>query len=805
MKPGARNIALLLSAVVFQHTGATAATYYVDSVAGVDANNGTSLGTPWKSLTKVNAIDFLPGDQVLFKKGSSWTGTLTPKGNGSSSAQLVFDAYGTGAAPLINGGGGANAVMLWSKKYFTFQNFSVTNDAPKDGYRTGIRMTFVGPPSSMRVFPGVKILNNEIHHVRGFTVRSQGIYSTAALYVEMADAEGCKVQVQDLLVEGNNFHDNRCIGFNMKSAGNYGGRPELWATNFKIRQNIFSQGGADHIVINGAIAPLIEHNSGYDAGILATYPAASYIAGMWTCYYTKDAIFQFNEVARTHSETLNGASGDSQAFDADFGTQGNQIFQYNYTHDNDGGVLLMMWDPKVAKTVIYRYNLSVNDGRNTFTGCQFNLNTVFGKNSAYVYNNVLYTTRQEGFKFLDKQACYYYNNIFDMPAAIYSSKPVFSNNCYFGHTPDVTDPCKILADPMFVGPLPATAGKDGYVAANLDIFKLRPNSPCINAGMAIIEPPGNGGRDFWGNSLYAGGFPDIGAHEVVGCNRPAPAAVTITDNPASNSVIYTGSWGHHADPLWYNATKSESSAVGNHVEFVFHGTNASIFGHKGLGHGKLNVSVDDGAPVLVDCYSPVDRFRVRLYQISGLTNADHTLKATVAAKNPVSTWNTIGIDYFLQESGTPASSPVVSTWDNPPSAAVVYSGTWTAGTNDTHCWCGTKSTSSTVGDYVDFAFVGTGAGLYGGKAASFGKLSIAIDGGAATVVNCYQPTLPDYLVKLYEVNGLASGKHTMRATVATKDAASSANTVALDFFQSLDGGGPPVKGVVGSRPVSVFK
>jgi len=48
---------------------AWAATYYVDATNGRDPNNGTSELTPWKTIAKVNASRFQPGDQILIKRG----------------------------------------------------------------------------------------------------------------------------------------------------------------------------------------------------------------------------------------------------------------------------------------------------------------------------------------------------------------------------------------------------------------------------------------------------------------------------------------------------------------------------------------------------------------------------------------------------------------------------------------------------------------------------------------------------------------------------------------------------------------
>jgi len=51
---------------------AWAATYYVDATNGNDSNNGISGLTPWKTIAKVNASNFNPGDQILFKRGEVW-------------------------------------------------------------------------------------------------------------------------------------------------------------------------------------------------------------------------------------------------------------------------------------------------------------------------------------------------------------------------------------------------------------------------------------------------------------------------------------------------------------------------------------------------------------------------------------------------------------------------------------------------------------------------------------------------------------------------------------------------------------
>ncbi|HLZ40315.1 MAG TPA: polysaccharide deacetylase family protein [Candidatus Sulfotelmatobacter sp.] len=76
--------------------------YYVSSGSGNDSNNGTSAATPWQTLARVNSQTFLAGDVIYLKRGDNWNEQLIPShGGGTAGNPIQFDAYGTGAAPLI--------------------------------------------------------------------------------------------------------------------------------------------------------------------------------------------------------------------------------------------------------------------------------------------------------------------------------------------------------------------------------------------------------------------------------------------------------------------------------------------------------------------------------------------------------------------------------------------------------------------------------------------------------------------------------------------------------------------------------
>jgi hypothetical protein len=90
------TILLLLSQTTF-------ATNYYISNTGSDSNNGTSTSTAWQTISKVNSSTFVPGDQILFKRGDTFFGSLTISQSGVSGNPITFDAYGTGAKPIITG------------------------------------------------------------------------------------------------------------------------------------------------------------------------------------------------------------------------------------------------------------------------------------------------------------------------------------------------------------------------------------------------------------------------------------------------------------------------------------------------------------------------------------------------------------------------------------------------------------------------------------------------------------------------------------------------------------------------------
>jgi parallel beta-helix repeat protein len=97
------KIFILIVFLIFPAILIAQTTYYVSSSEGNDANAGTNTIEAWQSLAKVNSFKPNPGDQILFRRGDKWEGTLIPSSSGSSGSPIVYGAYGSGDKPKIYG------------------------------------------------------------------------------------------------------------------------------------------------------------------------------------------------------------------------------------------------------------------------------------------------------------------------------------------------------------------------------------------------------------------------------------------------------------------------------------------------------------------------------------------------------------------------------------------------------------------------------------------------------------------------------------------------------------------------------
>jgi hypothetical protein len=146
------------------------ATDYYVSPTGNDNSNGTSTGTAWKTITRVNnsAFSYQPGDRILFQRGGTWRGEVIMGTSGTGAQNITIGAYGSGAKPLIKG---SELMSGWSQYSGNIWRTSVAGPVDQV-YVAGQMMTMARYPNSgwMRNSQGggTQIQSNDLTQPNGY-------------------------------------------------------------------------------------------------------------------------------------------------------------------------------------------------------------------------------------------------------------------------------------------------------------------------------------------------------------------------------------------------------------------------------------------------------------------------------------------------------------------------------------------------------------------------------------------------------------------------------------------------------------
>ncbi len=112
--------------------GSAATSYYVSAATGSDSYDGAApvhtsgLNGPWKTVAKVNASHFNPGDSVLFARGDVWREELVITSSGTAGSPVTFGAYGSGPAPALMG---SSVVSGWDQADITARPADILSES----------------------------------------------------------------------------------------------------------------------------------------------------------------------------------------------------------------------------------------------------------------------------------------------------------------------------------------------------------------------------------------------------------------------------------------------------------------------------------------------------------------------------------------------------------------------------------------------------------------------------------------------------------------------------------------------------
>lgn len=533
-------------------TNTQGVTYYVSTCTGRDDNDGRSPQTAFYSLRAISGTALHAGDRILLQRGCVFENDYLHLKNihGREDCPITIAAYGEGELPLIetNGCGTwfqnygypldhpahryrgyvSSSILLYDCSYIEVKDIAVTNRALAidtvyndiDAMnRTGVAVV----AQNAGTLHHIHLKGLDVRHVHGNVydkhMNNGGIYFTA--FQPVNEALTGIARFDDILIEDCYLEDVNRWGiaaaytaynahFTTKEIpdeviARYG------SSRVVIRGNYVKDAGGDAITTMYCDRPLVEKNisqgaarqinrKDYSQSDMGRVAAAVW---PWKC---KNALFQYNEVFETRYH--NGENQDGQAFDADWGD--GTIYQYNYSHDNEGGCLMICGEEAV--NTVFRYNISQNDGRAVLLPASSPV--------AEIYNNTFYIRPDVPFiatnsdavgPMIVKNNIIYRNGIAAKEENWYPEITQYENNVFFGYeNPPVEQGNNWNADPGLQAPGTGQTGSVQQSALNsLDGYRLKPDSIAIGKGIPL--PENDLEKDFFGQPLSE--VSSIGAHQ----------------------------------------------------------------------------------------------------------------------------------------------------------------------------------------------------------------------------------------------------------------------------------------------------
>lgn len=526
--------------------------YYISSLNGDNSNDATTEDKAWETLDKLVGVDLQPGDRVLLESGSVFNGFIHLKDvSGTKENPIEITKYGGEAKPIINGDGEgvwyqdyvqpmdnsghrskgyvSSTVLLYDTDFIKINNLEITNKSDDFDYlsasdKVSARMDRTGVAAIAKnggTMESIYLEDLYIHYVDGNIQDKHMNNGGIQMNVSKPDNESETgiARYDDIVIRGCHVKDVSRAGIVMGYTYNHGKFngaaiddetvKKYGHTNILIEENYVQNSGNDAICVMYSYRPLIQKNVSDRAGVdMLEYSYwQNFCATIWP-WKCKDAIFQNNEAF----DTIGQNNGDGQAWDIDWSD--GTVYQYNYSHNNGGGAMLICLNE--AYNGVFRYNISQNDLNS--------LITFQGNPLAKIYNNVFYVDGDRETRIHHPQPGkrggqgYLANNIF---YNISTGNPndewepgnqQFTHNLYYGYdtTPN-SDKFAITEDPKFINPGSAPTSSIGKVhdISVFDGYKVKEDSPVINSGIYVA---GGNDKDFFGNIV--GLIPDIGIQEV---------------------------------------------------------------------------------------------------------------------------------------------------------------------------------------------------------------------------------------------------------------------------------------------------
>ena len=452
--------------------------------------------------------EFQPGTHILFASGKSFNGQFAPSGSGTLENPIRVSSYNsetgeiyqddTDQKAILNGQGAVNSTFyLYNGEYWEINNLEITNTNGSEEDQGELRGLYI-VAEDFGIVNDVKVTNCYVHDVNGKVAGKK----RGGIHIHVI-GDKVKTKFHNLLIANNFVSRIGGVGIgNTSSWGSIHSSDFYPWTNFIIRGNRVEHTGRNGIIARVGYKQLVEYNTlAYNSEYSTGHSVFN--------FNTIDCIMQYNEA---YGNTGEPGDIDHGGFDADYNARGT-IIQYNYSHDNNWFCGIMR---KFNRNITIRYNISINERLGAY---MYGFPWEDNAKGIWIYNNTHYFKAGLNASIIASPGrirtpsyTYFYNNIFYFEdSGSWGVEPdktcEFSNNLFYNVAPKGKN--AIVGDPMFINPGVVSKDIDMKNPDRLSSYRLKNNSPAIDAGLLLNE---NGGMDFSGKTLGYESI-DLGAFE----------------------------------------------------------------------------------------------------------------------------------------------------------------------------------------------------------------------------------------------------------------------------------------------------
>jgi SpoIID/LytB domain protein len=333
----------------------------------------------------------------------------------------------------------------------------------------------------------------------------------------------------------------------------------------------------------------------------------------------------------------------------------------------------------------------------------------------------------------------------------------------------------------------ATVTLDGGTPVTVDMYSptvlyQQPvyNTGNLAAGIHTLTIEWTGTK----NAASAGYMVGVDAFDVVGVLTQAEGPTRTEQSDTDFS--YGGPWSTFATSSASGGNLSYVSAPGL-VTVTFTGTYLAWIAQTSPYHGKAQVTLDAGAPVMIDLYSAGSLYKQSVYNTGLLIDGPHSVVIEwTGTKNGAASGYVVDVDAFdILGNPTPAPpAPPVPTRYEQTDWRLTFLGYWSAGSSASAS-AGSYLYSNSTGSAATVCFNGTSLSWLATTGPGYGVATVTLDGGAPSSVDFYTATTL-YGQEVYNPGPLAPGDHTLTIECSgTKNVSSTGYLIDVDALDVI--------------------